>query len=169
MSRPKTVTTPIAATATRATMIRYSLSPCPSWDWSSLRTNRRMAPPLVVLTAYIPTWRPSVSVGDRRSGRTVAARPRQRIIGTCEQRRSSRYARSLARTVGGGVGLVHRGLGRQRRSAHRLRHGSHPGRPSSEGGHLVGQPAGSLFSGGERAPRISRGLRERPRGRAAGR
>src|SRR4051794_23827652 len=40
MSRPKTVTTPMAATATSATMIRYSLIPCPDCDRYSRRNKR---------------------------------------------------------------------------------------------------------------------------------
>src|SRR5438552_18039010 len=42
MSRPNTVTTPMAAMAIRATMIRYSLMPWPDWDLKSLRRKRRI-------------------------------------------------------------------------------------------------------------------------------
>src|SRR5205814_3720627 len=41
MSRPNTVTTPMAAMAIRATMIRYSLMPWPDWDLI-LRRKRRI-------------------------------------------------------------------------------------------------------------------------------
>jgi len=61
-----------------------------------------------------------------------------------------------------GVGLLHRGLGRQRRSAHRLRHGSHPGRPSSEGGELVVSRPERCSPAESAPPRTRRGLRQRP-------
>src|SRR5438552_12523425 len=54
MSRPNTVTTPMAAMAIKATMIRYSDMPWPACDLSILRRKRR---------AII--WAPSRGVGGK--------------------------------------------------------------------------------------------------------
>src|SRR3954469_1169674 len=98
MSRPNTVTTPIAATATRATMIRYSLRPCPDSDETSFRAHRPMRPPFPVGIRYTrPGGGP---IGRRSDGSTSGGAPAVANNHAVRARKMEQVCEELARTVG---------------------------------------------------------------------